>query len=76
MKEYIQKRNADREWLLDILFFATSGNHEIFRKDYEPPKKMKFMKKVQNQKVDPKFIQGVPKSDAKTKRPTNFFADP
>ena len=43
LREYIQKRPADREWLLDTLFLATTGSHAIFKKDYQPPKKQKFV---------------------------------
>ena len=39
-------RTADRDWLLDVLFFSSNGDHEIFRKDYQPPRKQRFAMRI------------------------------
>ena len=73
---WLRHREADRPWLLDMLFLVTQtgdypeirSDHAFFQKSYVPPprnKKVEMQQQIDNQD---NFFQDLPLSRTKTKR--------
>ena len=65
--EHVKKRPGDKRYMLDCLATMYKGDHEYFKKGYEPPSRVqeKFIVQIDNQDD---FFTGLPKSKGKDRK--------
>ena len=72
LHQYLSKRTANRDWMLELIMTITNGNHAFFRKDFKPITVRHTINAVPVDNEDG-FFDGLPLSDANARR-NNYAA--
>jgi hypothetical protein len=65
--DYVREHDADVKYYVSVIGYITDGSHEIFAKDYLPPKRPQVAMPTANNEHG--FYTGLPDSQRKCKRP-------